>query len=60
MYIFYECNDQPKYYRVFDLDQGGNTQNEQRTVDQMIEALNGMYSSCLGLSILASPNTLKL
>ena len=42
MYIFYECNEQPKYYRVFDFDQNGNTVNEQRTVDQMIEALNGM------------------
>ena len=50
MYIFYECNQQPKFYRVFDFDQNKNTDNEQRAVDQMVEALNdGMIiCRCLG------------
>ena len=43
MYIFYECNLQPKYYRVFNFDQGGNLNGEQKQVDEMIDALNGMY-----------------
>ena len=42
MYVFYDCNEQPRYYRVFDFAQNGNTNNEQRAVDEMKEALEGM------------------
>ena len=41
MYVFYPCNEQPRYYRGYDFDQGGNTAGEQRVVNEMIEALNG-------------------
>ena len=44
MYTFYDCNLQPKSYRVYDLDQSGRTENEQATVQEMIDALDGTFN----------------
>ena len=41
MYIFYPCNLQPRYYRGYDFDQGGNIDGEQRVVNEMLEDLDG-------------------
>ena len=43
MYVFYDCNLQPKSYKVFDFAQNGNTQNEQEAVQAMMDALDGMF-----------------
>ena len=43
MYIFYPCNLQPRYYRGYDFDQGGNIDGEQRVVNEMLEDLDGKH-----------------